>query len=35
LGTHTQGAIMPPAGPLPEAMIQVILDWINAGAPDN
>lgn len=35
LGTHTEGAIMPPSGKLPEDEIQVILDWINAGAPDN
>ena len=35
LGTQSQGTIMPPAGPLPEDLIQVILDWIDAGAPDN
>jgi mono/diheme cytochrome c family protein len=32
LGTHTKGAIMPPGGKLPEDEIQVILDWIAAGA---
>ena len=32
LGTHSEGAIMPPAGKLPDAEIQVILDWIAAGA---
>lgn len=35
LGTQTQGAIMPPAGLMPEDIIQIILDWIAAGAPDN
>ncbi len=35
LGTHTEGTIMPPAGKLPDNEIQIILDWINAGAPDN
>jgi mono/diheme cytochrome c family protein len=35
LGTQAEGAIMPPAGPLPDDLIQVILDWIDAGAPDN
>jgi len=34
LGTSTFGGIMPPAGKLPEATIQIILDWINAGAPE-
>jgi mono/diheme cytochrome c family protein len=34
-GTQTEGTIMPPAGKLPEAEIQLILDWIAAGAPDN
>jgi hypothetical protein len=32
LGTATFGTIMPPAGKLPDAVIQIILDWINAGA---
>lgn len=32
LGTQTEGAIMPPAGKLPDAEIQIILDWIAAGA---
>lgn len=35
LGTQTTGGIMPPAGKLSEAEIQVILSWIAAGAPDN
>ncbi len=35
LGKQTQGAAMPPAGLLAEGEIQVILDWIAAGAPDN
>lgn len=35
LGTQTQGAIMPPSGKLPQDEIQVILDWIAAGAEDN
>lgn len=32
LGTQSEGTIMPPSGKLPEAVIQVILDWIAAGA---
>lgn len=35
LGTQSEGNIMPPGGELPEDQIQVILDWIEAGAPDN
>jgi mono/diheme cytochrome c family protein len=35
LGTHTEGSIMPPAGELPDTEIQMILDWIDAGALDN
>lgn len=35
LGTHDEGVIMPPAGKLPDDVIQIILDWIAAGAPDN
>ena len=35
LGTQAQGAIMPPGGALPQRQIQIILDWIAAGAPDN
>jgi mono/diheme cytochrome c family protein len=35
LGTHSEGAIMPPSGKLPDAEIQVILDWLSAGAPEN
>ncbi|OGO12814.1 MAG: hypothetical protein A2032_05175 [Chloroflexi bacterium RBG_19FT_COMBO_49_13] len=34
LGTSTFGDIMPPAGKLPDATIQIILDWIAAGAPE-
>lgn len=35
LGTQAEGAIMPPAGPISEALIQAILDWIDAGARNN
>ena len=35
LGTQEQGAIMPPSGALSSAQIQVILDWIDAGALDD
>ena len=35
LGTHTIGTIMPPGGKLPDDTIQIILRWIDAGAPDN
>lgn len=35
LGTHEEGAIMPPSGALPGDQIQIILDWIEASAPDN
>jgi mono/diheme cytochrome c family protein len=35
LGTQAEGAIMPPAGPMPDVLIQVILDWIDAGAADD
>lgn len=35
LGTHAEGAIMPPGGKLPEEEIRLVLDWIEAGAPDN
>ncbi len=35
LGTQTEGNIMPPGGKLPDAEIQVILDWIEEGALDN
>ncbi len=35
LGTQSVGGIMPPAGLLPESQVQVILDWIEAGALDN
>ena len=34
LGTQEEGTIMPPTGPLPDDEIQVILDWIAAGAPE-
>ena len=32
LGTQTNGSSMPPSGKLSDAEIQVIIDWINAGA---
>jgi len=31
----TQGAMMPPSGKMSDAEIQLILDWIAAGAPEN
>ena len=31
----SQGTVMPPTGTLPTDMIQLFLDWINAGAPNN
>ena len=34
-GTHTQGDIMPPSGKLPQAEIELILEWIEAGAENN
>lgn len=33
--TGTQGAVMPPSGKMSDAEVQIILDWIAAGAPDN
>ena len=33
-GTSNFGGIMPPDGELPDATIQIILDWIRAGAPE-
>jgi len=35
LGTQTVGAVMPPDGMLPDDEIQLVLDWIAAGALDN
>jgi mono/diheme cytochrome c family protein len=35
LGTVPQGGLMPPSGMLPQEEIQLILDWIAEGAPDN
>jgi mono/diheme cytochrome c family protein len=35
LGTHEVGTIMPPGGKMTNSEIQIIIDWINAGAPDN
>jgi uncharacterized membrane protein len=35
LGTQIIGNIMPPADLLPEDEIQIIVDWIEAGAQDN
>ncbi len=34
LGTQTDGMIMPPGGMLPKETLQIILDWIAAGAPN-
>jgi mono/diheme cytochrome c family protein len=33
-GTATVGTVMPPMGKLPDETIQIILDWIAAGAPE-
>jgi mono/diheme cytochrome c family protein len=35
LGTQDEGKIMPPTGKMPDDEVQLILDWIAAGAPDN
>jgi len=35
IGEQTYGAVMPPAGLMTNAEIQIILDWIAVGAPDN
>jgi mono/diheme cytochrome c family protein len=35
LGTQAEGDIMPPFAPLTESEIQIITDWVTAGAPDN
>jgi mono/diheme cytochrome c family protein len=35
IGTHTEGTIMPPGGKLQEDLIEIILNWIAAGALDN
>lgn len=35
LGTHEEGTIMPPSGKMDDDEIQVIVDWIDAGALDN
>ena len=35
LGTQSTGSLMPPTGALPESEIQLIIQWIRAGAPDN
>jgi len=35
LGTQSIGNKMPPISSMPEEIIQAILDWINAGAPNN
>ncbi len=34
IGTHPDGVVMPPSGSLSEADIQIIIDWIAAGAPE-
>jgi mono/diheme cytochrome c family protein len=34
-GTQQEGAIMPPTGKMSDAEIQTIIEWINAGAPEN
>ncbi|OGO16812.1 MAG: hypothetical protein A2Z14_07095 [Chloroflexi bacterium RBG_16_48_8] len=35
LGTQTEGSLMPPSGALNERDIEIIIDWIRAGAPDH
>ena len=35
LGTQPTGMIMPPGGKMADNLIQMILDWIKAGAPNN
>jgi mono/diheme cytochrome c family protein len=34
-GIQPSGSMMPPSGKLPDAEIQIIIDWINAGALNN
>ncbi|MFN2237472.1 MAG: c-type cytochrome, partial [Anaerolineales bacterium] len=34
-GTQEKGSMMPPSSKMPDSEIQVILDWIAAGAPNN
>jgi mono/diheme cytochrome c family protein len=35
LGTQNDGGVMPPGGMLPKEALQIVLDWIAAGAPNN
>ncbi|MCK5317104.1 MAG: hypothetical protein KAJ55_04285, partial [Anaerolineales bacterium] len=35
LGAQTEGTVMPPGGRMDAEDIQIILDWITAGALDN
>lgn len=35
LGTQSEGGLMPPAGMMPDGKIEIILNWILAGALDN
>lgn len=35
LGTHDEGTIMPPTGKMADREIQIILDWIEGGSPNN
>jgi mono/diheme cytochrome c family protein len=32
LGTHPDGILMPPDGQLPDALVQLVIDWIEGGA---
>ncbi len=32
LGTHPDGVLMPPDGKLPDALVQLVIDWIDGGA---
>jgi hypothetical protein len=31
-GTHPSGILMPPDGKLPDALVQLVIDWIEGGA---
>ena len=33
--TQTQGGVMPPGGKMGDNLIQLFINWINAGAPNN
>ena len=31
-GTHPEGVLMPPDGKLPDALVKLVVDWIEGGA---